>query len=117
MDRPWLGIAAISGGLAVLAGAFAAHGLSGQLSTASLSVFETGARYHMVHSLALAVSALAGARRATVLFLVGIFLFSGSLYLLALTGADWLAWITPVGGVSLVAGWAALAWAAFKRPI
>jgi uncharacterized membrane protein YgdD (TMEM256/DUF423 family) len=117
MNRTWLGIAAVNGGLAVLAGAFAAHGLESRISPAGLAIFETGARYHMYHALAMAVAALVPARSAAIAFLVGILLFSGSLYLLGLTGLGPLALATPVGGLFLVAGWALLAWTVFRRPI
>lgn len=117
MNKNWLGIAAVNGGLAVLAGAFAAHGLQARVSAAGLSLFETGARYHMYHALAMALSALVPARSAAIAFLAGIVLFSGSLYLLALTGLSWLALATPVGGLFFVAGWGLLARSAFKRPI
>ena len=117
MDRNWLGIAAINGGLAVLAGAFAAHGLKARLSADALSVFETGARYQMYHALAMALAALISARRVAIAFLAGIILFSGSLYLLALTGITILGAITPIGGLCFIAGWALLAWRAFKGPI
>jgi len=117
MDRRWLGIAAINGALAVMAGAFAAHGLKVRLSAASLAVFETGARYQMYHALAMALAALVPERRASVAFMGGIVLFSGSLYLLALTGIPILGVVTPIGGLCFIAGWALLAWRAFKGPI
>jgi len=117
MDRNWLGIAAINGALAVMAGAFAAHGLKARLSADSLAVFETGARYHMYHALAMGLAALVSAGRASVAFMGGILLFSGSLYLLALTGAPILGAVTPIGGLCFIAGWAFLAWRAFKGPI
>jgi len=117
MDRNWLGIAAINGALAVMAGAFAAHGLKAHLSTDSLAVFETGARYHMYHALAMGLAALVPARRASVAFMGGIVLFSGSLYLLALTAIPILGAVTPLGGLCFIAGWALLAWKAFKGPI
>lgn len=117
----WLCLAAINGTLAVLLGAFAAHGLSARLDAHALQIFDTGARYHMTHALAMGLAALAmrggAARRAGIaaaLFLLGILLFSGSLYLLALTGAIGFAYVTPLGGVSFVAGWAILALAALK---
>ncbi|HSZ11965.1 MAG TPA: DUF423 domain-containing protein [Rhizomicrobium sp.] len=117
----WLGIAAINGFLAVAAGAFGAHGLQGRLDPHAMSVFETGARYHMYHALAIAVAAFAMRDNATVpaqtaaaFFLAGIVLFSGSLYLLALTGNRALGIVTPFGGLAFLAGWAALAYAAFK---
>ena len=118
----WLLLAAINGFLAVAAGAFGAHGLQGKLDAAALQVFETAARYHMYHALAMGLAAvlarpprLAGAATAAALFLVGIVLFSGSLYVLALTGQRWLGMITPVGGVAFLAGWAMLAYAALRK--
>jgi uncharacterized membrane protein YgdD (TMEM256/DUF423 family) len=117
MNRTWLGIAAVNGALAVMAGAFAAHGLKAHLSAESLAVFETGARYHMYHALAMALAALVSARLAAMSFMAGIVLFSGSLYLLALSGIPILGAITPLGGLCLIAGWALLAWRAFKGPI
>jgi uncharacterized membrane protein YgdD (TMEM256/DUF423 family) len=119
--RTWLAFAAINGGLAVAAGAFAAHGLQGRLDAQALQIFETGARYHMYHALAMGLGALVkdGAARqlahtACFLFLAGIVLFCGSLYLLALTGMHALVLVTPVGGIALLAGWAVLAWAATR---
>ncbi len=117
----WLMVAAINGALAVAAGAFAAHGLEGRLDTHALETFETGARYHMYHALALGLGALAmrgaavtPAQAACGFFLTGIVLFSGSLYLLALTGMRAFAFVTPFGGVAFLIGWIALAWAAVR---
>lgn len=117
--RTWLFAAAVNGFLAVAAGAFAAHGLSGRLAPGALGWFETGARYHAYHALALLAVAwladreAAGTSRLVAVagwsFTLGILLFSGSLYLLALTGALWLGAITPLGGVGFLAGWATLA--------
>ena len=115
--NPWLLIAAVNGFLAVAFGAFAAHGLSTRLDAHALQVFETGARYHMYHALAigLAAFALRGTTNwAAYFFLAGIVLFSGSLYLLALTGLRPLAFVTPFGGLSFLIGWAFLAWTAAK---
>jgi uncharacterized membrane protein YgdD (TMEM256/DUF423 family) len=119
--KPWLLIAAINGFVAVAAGAFGAHGLQNRLDAHALQVFETAARYQMYHALAigLAVFAMRGtaatpAQGAAVLFLIGIVLFSGSLYGLALTNMRALAVITPVGGLAFLAGWIALAWAAAR---
>jgi uncharacterized membrane protein YgdD (TMEM256/DUF423 family) len=121
--RIWLFVAAINGGLAVLCGAFAAHGLGDRLSPDALAIFETGARYHMYHALAMGLAALlprgAGSRRAgtaAALFFIGIVLFSGSLYLMALTGNSLLGFVTPFGGLAFVAGWLFLALAALGRP-
>jgi uncharacterized membrane protein YgdD (TMEM256/DUF423 family) len=117
----WLLIAAINGLLAVAAGAFGAHGFQNRLDAHALQVFETGARYQMYHALAIGLAAFAmrgnataPAQGAAVLLLVGIVLFSGSLYALALTNARGLALITPVGGLAFLAGWIALAWAATR---
>ncbi len=119
--RIWLAIAALNGALAVALGAVAAHALSARLSAISLSLFETAARYHMYHALALGLAALAmqggasgGARCAAWAFLSGILLFSGSLYLYALTATHWLVFVTPVGGVAFIVGWVLLALAAMR---
>ena len=119
--KTWLVIAALNGALAVALGAFAAHGLSGKISTDALGWFETGARYHMYHALALGLSALAmhgeavrAARWSAWAFLAGIVLFSGSLYLLALTGQHALVFITPLGGAAFLVGWIMLAIAASR---
>jgi len=102
--------------LAVAIGAFGAHGLKAR-SAADLATFETGARYQMYHALALFVAAWAAARWpgpwvnvAGWLFVAGIVVFSGSLYMLVLSGQRWLGAITPIGGLAFLAGWAALAW-------
>jgi uncharacterized membrane protein YgdD (TMEM256/DUF423 family) len=113
--RLWLGLAAVNGALAVAAGAFAAHGLRAQLAPDMLAVWDTGARYHMFHALAMAIAALAGSRWSPGLFLAGIVLFSGSLYALALTGIPWLGVVTPLGGVALIAGWICLGVSAFWK--
>jgi uncharacterized membrane protein YgdD (TMEM256/DUF423 family) len=120
MDRVFFGIGAISTGLAVALGAFAAHGLRARLSPEALQTFETGARYHMYHALALLAVAWAVTRwpgtavtAAGWLFVAGTVLFSGSLYLLALTGVRMLGAITPIGGFAFILGWLALAWAAW----
>jgi uncharacterized membrane protein YgdD (TMEM256/DUF423 family) len=121
--RIWLFVAGIMGALAVLCGAFAAHGLATRLDENARSVFETGARYHMYHALAIGLAAFAmrgpaegRARAAAILFLIGILLFSGSLYLLALTGNTVLGFVTPFGGLAFIAGWILLALAALKLP-
>ncbi|HPA90660.1 MAG TPA: DUF423 domain-containing protein [Quisquiliibacterium sp.] len=120
-QRFFLGVGALSAGLAVAAGAFGAHGLRAHVAPEMLAVFETGARYQMYHALALiAVAWVAGrdaarsVRVAGVAFVVGTLLFSGSLYLLALTGIRWLGAITPLGGVAFLVGWGCLAWSALR---
>ncbi len=119
----WLLIAAVNGGLAVVCGAFAAHGLQGRIDAEALGVFETGARYHMYHALAIGLAAFAmrdaaagAAATAAAFFLGGILLFSGSLYLLALTGVRGFGIVTPFGGVCFLIGWGALALAAVRLP-
>ena len=116
-DRPRLvRLAAIVMAFGVALGAFGAHGLKPRLMPDMLAIYETGVRYHLVHGLALFVVAwLAGedqtrsARLAGILFAVGILLFSGSLYLLALTGIRALGAITPLGGLAWIAGWTIVA--------
>jgi uncharacterized membrane protein YgdD (TMEM256/DUF423 family) len=117
----WLFIAGINGALAVLAGAFAAHALGPRFSPAYVTAFTTAAHYHLIHAVAMAVAALAArgaakprAQSAALLFLAGCVLFSGSLYLLVLTGIRAFAYITPVGGLVFVAAWILLALAALK---
>ncbi len=121
---PWLSVAAVNGLLAVALGAFAAHGLSGRLDAHALEVFETGARYHMYHAIAIGLAAFAirdaaagAATVASAFFLAGILLFCGSLYLLALTGVRGFAFVTPFGGVCFLIGWAALALAALRLKV
>jgi uncharacterized membrane protein YgdD (TMEM256/DUF423 family) len=116
VDRLFACLGAVSGFVAVAAGAFGAHALRARLSPELLAVFETGARYQMYHALALlAVAWMLGwwpgpwPARAGWLFLAGTVLFSGSLYLLALTGIRWLGAITPLGGLAFLAGWICLA--------
>lgn len=117
----WFTIAGLNGALAVASGAFAAHGLQDRIDAHALQVFETGARYHMYHALAMGLAALAmrgaaaqSAHYAAIFFLVGILLFSGSLYVLALSGARAIAIVTPFGGVAFLIGWALLAYAGTK---
>jgi uncharacterized membrane protein YgdD (TMEM256/DUF423 family) len=110
--------------VAVSLGAFGAHQLRGRLDAYSLDVYERAVFYHFMHALGLLLVALlarAGAispeagSRIGWLLLAGIVLFSGSLYILAITGARWLGAITPFGGVSFIAAWVWLAWAAMKQ--
>src|SRR5262245_27675127 len=121
MDRVFLVLGALFAGLGVAAGAFGAHGLRGRLSADMLAVFETGVRYQVYHALALLAVAWAVARWpesaagvAGWLFVAGIVVFSGSLYALALSGVRVLGAITPFGGLAFLAGWAVLAWTAWR---
>jgi uncharacterized membrane protein YgdD (TMEM256/DUF423 family) len=100
--------------IAVALGAFGAHGLRGRVGPEMIEVWRTAVLYHMVHGLALVAVALAGvariawARVVAGLFIAGILIFSGSLYLLVITGQRWLGAITPLGGAAFLGGWAAL---------
>lgn len=114
---------ALFGLLAVMAGAFGAHGLRTVASARELGVFQTAANYQMYHALALVLVALLHGRGLSTrllglagrFFLAGIVLFSGSLYLLVLTGAHWLGPVTPLGGLCFMVGWALLAAAGLRR--
>ena len=119
MERLFFGLGAASAAVAVAAGAFGAHALRARLTPASLAVFETGARYQMYHAVALFAVAWALSRWpgqlpvwAGWLFVAGTVLFSGSLYILALTGTRWWGVVTPLGGVAFLAGWLCLAMSA-----
>ena len=122
MDRTFLAVGALIGFVGVAFGAFGAHALRARLSPESLAVFETGVRYQMYHAVAVLIVAIAlarfdgwVARAAGWLFTIGIVLFSGSLYAIALTGIRMCGAITPIGGLAFLAGWALLAWAALAR--
>lgn len=121
MARKLLILSALFGMLGVILGAFGAHGLKDHISEHMLENWHTAVFYHMIHALALLGTALASARlrKNTVVlagwfFVAGIIIFSGSLYIMAVTGMKWLGAITPIGGVSLIVGWLLLligAWA------
>ena len=117
----WFATGAALSGLGVALGAFGAHGLKARVSPELLIVFETGVRYHIYHALGLLAVGWAMSRNplpsiqlAGILFVVGIALFSGSLYVMTFTGARWLGAITPLGGLAFVVGWAVLAWGASR---
>ncbi len=122
MSKIFLMLGAVNAFLAVALGAFGAHGLKSRLSPDLLEVYQTGVSYHMYHALGLlAVGLLAHWLSETVLLnwagwmmVAGILLFSGSLYVLSITGIRWLGAITPLGGIAFLAGWALLAAAAWK---
>lgn len=127
MPQTYLFISAISGFLAVALGAFGAHGLRDKLSADLLAVYQTGVQYHFYHTLALVAVAVLlmlappSASRSLFLlkwsgslFAIGIVIFSGSLYVLAISGVRWLGAITPIGGVAFLAGWVCLALAAWN---
>ncbi|SDF86025.1 DUF423 domain-containing protein [Phytopseudomonas seleniipraecipitans] len=121
MVRLWLLLSAFAGFSGVALGAFAAHGLKSRLSADYLAVFQTGVQYQLIHALALlgvAILALVAPGRLVNLaggfFAVGILLFSGSLYLLTLSGISKLGIVTPFGGLALLAGWACLGLLAWR---
>jgi uncharacterized membrane protein YgdD (TMEM256/DUF423 family) len=118
----WIVMGAIAAGIGVILGAFGAHGLKSRVDPALLAVFETGVRYQMYHALALVAVGLARVHWPSTLislagwcFLVGILIFSGSLYLMTATGARWLGAITPIGGVAFIIGWIAFAVGAWRE--
>ncbi len=122
MRLNWFAVGAFAGAIGVALGAFGAHALKARVTADFLSVFETGVRYQMYHALALLAVAWAAERWAGSwvnasgwLFTLGIFIFSGSLYLMTLTGARWLGAITPIGGLCFILGWIALAVAALRN--
>lgn len=122
MNKTLWVLGCVLGFAGVAAGAFGAHALRGKLSQDLLLVWETAVRFHMYHALALLAAAWAatqwanrGAEMAGWLFAGGTVVFCGSLYVLALSGVRWLGAITPLGGLMLLAGWGALAWAGWQQ--
>lgn len=138
--RRTVALGALLGGIGVALGAFGAHGLRGRVPEDLLQVFEIGVRYHLVHALAIVAAGIlamlaerasgqhpgadrgpratptagGAAVRAAFAFALGVAVFSGSLYTLALTGIRWLGAITPIGGVAYIVGWILLARAALR---
>jgi uncharacterized membrane protein YgdD (TMEM256/DUF423 family) len=121
-----IAIGAALGALAVVLGAFGAHGLRARVTPDLLEIYETAVRYHFYHALALVLTGIwadrvgstvmpPGVIVAAWFFLVGVAIFSGSLYLLVLTGLRWLGAVTPIGGVALIVGWLFLLRAALAR--
>ncbi|MEZ4618665.1 MAG: DUF423 domain-containing protein [Caldilineaceae bacterium] len=122
MERLFFILASILGGLGVALGAFGAHAMRGRIAENLLANYETGVRYHFYHALALVAVVVAIQRWpnsnlpiiAGWLFVAGIVIFSGSLYIMAFTGLRWLGAITPIGGVALIAAWICLALMAWR---
>lgn len=118
--RKTLIAASLMGALAVGLGAFGAHALKALLlANARTETYELAVRYQFYHTFALFATGMLmekfpGLRIASILFLIGIMIFSGSLYILALTNQTWWGTVTPMGGVTLMAGWAVLGWAFYK---
>ncbi|MEP7365268.1 MAG: DUF423 domain-containing protein [Acidobacteriota bacterium] len=120
----WSAIGAAALALAVMLGAFGAHGLKGRLDSYSLGVYERAVFYHFIHALGLLVVPVFArlemikpgqSSLVCALLLAGVVIFCGSLYLLAVLGARWLGAITPIGGLSFIAAWAVLAVALVRR--
>ncbi len=108
--------------IGVLLGAFGAHTLKKKLTPEMLDIFEVGVRYQMYHGIGLIIVAWALSQWQNTLttaagwcFFAGIFIFSGSLYILSLTGVRWLGAITPIGGLAFIAGWGCLVIAVFQK--
>ena len=121
MSQTFFVLGGLLGALAVAAGAFGGHLLKERLSTELLAIFEVAVRYHMYHALALLGAGWAAAQwpgpwttAAGYCFAVGIVFFSGSLYVLSLSGVRWLGAITPLGGLAFIAGWLCLVVAVWK---
>lgn len=123
MSKLIIMLAGINGFLAVSLGAFAAHGLRERLSPELISTFQTGVQYQMYHALALLGIGILALnfpaanllRISAYLMLAGIVLFSGSLYVLSLSGIRWLGAVTPIGGLCFLLAWALLIWFAARQ--
>ncbi len=120
--RTFLALGSVSAAIGVAAGAFGAHGLKNILSPDMLAIYEVAVRYQIYHALGIIASGVLELhgisrhiRSAGWLFLAGTILFSGSLYILTLTGIRWLGAVTPLGGVAFIGGWLVLAYAVMKR--
>ncbi|EAW32838.1 hypothetical protein GP2143_16321 [marine gamma proteobacterium HTCC2143] len=122
MAKLFLVVAAMSGLMAVIIGAFGAHGLKDRVAEDLLVIYQTGVQYHFYHTFALLAVSLLLLRYPQLgllnwsggFFIIGTLIFSGSLYVMALTGFRWLGAITPIGGVVLIIGWLMLVAAAYK---
>lgn len=116
--KTFLVIGALAMALGVILGAFGAHGLKNKLTPDLLAVYHTGVEYHLYHALGLILVGVlinqfpqvSGLQLGGWLLLAGILIFSGSLYVLAISGVRWLGAITPIGGLAFIAGWVWIAW-------
>ena len=116
--KTFIVIGAVAMALGVILGAFGAHGLKNKLTPDLLAVYQTGVEYHLYHALGLILVGIlavqfpqvSGLKLGGWLLLAGILIFSGSLYVLAISGVRWLGAITPIGGLAFIAGWVWIAW-------
>ena len=123
MPTVLVALGAVLAALAVAMGAFGSHALEGRLGAQMFAVYQTGVDYHFIHALGMMIAGLFASRTrsaklvywAGALMIGGILAFSGSLYLLAMTGARWLGLVTPVGGTAFILSWLLLALAASRR--
>jgi uncharacterized membrane protein YgdD (TMEM256/DUF423 family) len=120
----WTSASALALALGVILGAFGAHELRGKLDAYLMSIYDKAVLYHFIHSLGALVASLMAKTGALTdraagwvcaLLLSGVAIFSGSLYILAITGRLWLGAVTPIGGLAFIAGWLALAWSALRK--
>lgn len=124
MERLFFSLASLLGALGVALGAFGAHAMRGRVAEEMLANYQTGIRYHFYHTLALfavviAIQRWPNSNLAVIagwLFIIGVVIFSGSLYVMTFTGLRWLGAITPIGGVSLIAAWICLLLTAWRSP-
>ena len=114
-------LGALNSALAVILGAFGAHGLKSRVDESMLAVWSTASEYHFYHALAMLLCGLlarafgaSGMVTAGWVLFAGTLVFSGSLYVLVLSGQKWIGAITPLGGTALIIGWLMLAWSLFK---
>ena len=115
-------IGAIAMAVGVILGAFGAHGLKNKLTPDMLAVYQTGVEYHLYHALGLILVGVlinqfpqvSGLHTGGWLLLAGILIFSGSLYVLAISGVRWLGAITPIGGTAFIAGWLWIGWSLIR---
>jgi uncharacterized membrane protein YgdD (TMEM256/DUF423 family) len=116
----YITLGALLTALAVILGAFGAHALKNSLHASQMAVYQTAVQYHFYHALGLILVGVSGLKSSQALWsgrmmTLGIILFSGSLYLLTITGVRWLGMITPIGGIGFIIAWVLLAYAAWKR--
>ncbi|MFE6072861.1 DUF423 domain-containing protein [Paenibacillus sp. NPDC057886] len=123
MQRKWMMLGAVLTMLSVAIGAFGAHMLKGKIGADAIAVYETGVQYHMIHAIALLIIGLTAGQLgpstklkwAARLLFIGIIIFSGSLYVLSISGIKILGAITPIGGVAFIVGWLLLAIDVWQR--